>query len=154
MYSRQQASEIRQEFWTIFGQYLSPQLSADGLKINWINYKTGVPGVSFKMDADTRTATIAIILSQPDPDVRELYFEQFLQLKTMLHPHLDEQWIWEPIATDESGRAISRIYKKMTGVNVMDKNDWPAIISFFKPRIISLDEFWSTAKYTFDDLRF
>lgn len=154
MYSRQQASELRQEFWTIFGQYMLPQLSADRLKINWINYKTGIPGINFKMDADTRSATIAIVLSQTDLGIQELYFEQFMQLKTLLQKQLQEEWIWQQLNTDEHGKATSRIYKQLEHVNIMDKQYWPEIISFFKPRIMALDEFWSTAKYTFDELRF
>jgi hypothetical protein len=42
MYSKDQASQLKQEFWTAFGQYMGPVLSAEGLRTNWINYKTGV----------------------------------------------------------------------------------------------------------------
>lgn len=154
MYSRQQASELKQEFWTIFGQYMLPHMSADGLKINWVNYKTGISGVSFKMDADTRSAIIAIELSHADAGIQELYFEQFLQLKTLLHNELQEEWTWQQLLTNEHGKTISRIYKRLEHVNILDKQHWPEIISFFKPRIIALDEFWSTAKYAFEDLRF
>jgi hypothetical protein len=34
----------------------------------------------------------------------------------------------------------------------MKRDDWPAIISFLKPRIIALDAFWSQAKYGFEDI--
>jgi hypothetical protein len=35
-------------------------------------------------------------------------------------------------------------------VSILQKNDWPALISFFKTRIIALDEFWSSVKYDFE----
>ena len=82
MYSKDEASQIRQAFWTTFGQYIAPQLSADGLKINWVNYKTGIKYLYFKMDADKRSATIEILIAHPDAGIQELFFEQFIELKT------------------------------------------------------------------------
>src|SRR5580698_3380934 len=105
------------------------------------------------MYADKRTATIAIELTHPDLGIQELFFEQFLEFKRMLHSIADEQWEWALYDRDENGKTISRIYKQLDGVNIFNKNDWPALISFFKPRIIALDEFWSNAKYGFDALK-
>ncbi|RIJ41847.1 DUF4268 domain-containing protein [Pontibacter oryzae] len=150
MYTRDQASQLRQQFWTTFGLYLSPQLSAEGWKVNWVNYKTGVKDIYFRMNADSKRAYIAIELSHPDVEMQELLFDQFLEHKTMLHAVLGEEWEWVLHSTDESGRIVSRIYKDLSPVNVFNKEDWPSLISFLKPRIIALDEFWSDAKYSFD----
>lgn len=153
MYSKQEASQLRQEFWTAFGQYLLPLLSSEGEKVNWINYKTGEKGIHFRMEADNKKASIAIELSHKDEDIRHLYFEQFLQLKAILSQALEEEWIWARETTDAYGKPVSRIYKELTGVNIFNKQDWPAIISFLKPRIIALDDFWNTVKYGFEALR-
>ena len=153
MYSREEASRLRQEFWTAFGLYMQPILSADGEKVNWINYKTGEKGLSFRMQADKEGASIAIECTQRDPGIRQLYFEQLLELKKLLHAELHEEWIWQPDARDESGRDLGRVYTELKGVNIFRKEDWPELISFFKPRIIALDAFWSGARYTFETLR-
>lgn len=153
MYTKEEASQLKQAFWTTFGQYIAPQLSAEGLKINWINYKTGLKNVYFKMDADKRTASIAIEITHSDPGLQELFFEQFLELKSLLHSYLNEEWDWALHTRDEHGRTISRIYTEIEPVSVFKREDWPALISFFKPRIIALDEFWSDAKYAFDALK-
>ncbi|GAA4499877.1 hypothetical protein GCM10023172_19190 [Hymenobacter ginsengisoli] len=153
MYSKAEASQLRQAFWTTFGQYMAPVLSAEGLEISWINYKTGVKCVQFKLHADTRRASIAIELTQPDAGVRELFFEQFEALQTLLHETLGEEWTWEAEAVNEHGQLLSRIYKELAPVNLFNRDDWPALISFFKPRLIALDAFWSDAQYSFDELR-
>ncbi|MEJ8803814.1 DUF4268 domain-containing protein [Pontibacter sp. H249] len=153
MYSREQASQLRQSFWTAFGQYIAPHPSADGYKINWSNYKTGLKHVYFRMQADKRSASIAIELTHPDPEIQELFFEQFEELKNLLHEYVGEPWEWDLHTTNSEGRTISRIYKELPDVSVFNQNDWPALISFFKPRIIALDEFWSGAKYSFDELK-
>jgi len=153
MYSKDQASQIKQTFWTTFGQYIAPQPSADGLKINWINYKTGIKYVSFRMQAENRLATIAIEISHPDTGIQELYFEQFKELKLVLANALQEDWDWELHDQDDYGKTVSRIFKQLNNVSMFNRDDWPALISFFKPRIIALDEFWTDAKYSFDSLK-
>ncbi|MDF2434285.1 MAG: hypothetical protein JWP44_3916 [Mucilaginibacter sp.] len=153
MYTKDEATQLKQKFWTTFGQYITPQLSAEGLKVNWVNYKTGLKHVYFKMDAGKRWATIAIEITHPDIGIQELFFEQFKEFKNILHATLDEEWTWELHAHDEYGKTISRIFKQLNDVTIFNKNDWPALISFFKPRIIALDEFWNDVKYGFDSLK-
>jgi hypothetical protein len=153
LYSKDEASQLKQNFWTTFGQYISPQLSAEGLRVNWVNYKTGIKYVYFRMEAAKKSASIAIEIAHPDAGIQELFFEQFLELKSVLHSVLDEEWEWQLHTTDENGKTVCRILKVLGGVSIFNKNDWPALISFFKPRIIALDEFWSDAKYAFDALK-
>ncbi|HEX8461220.1 MAG TPA: DUF4268 domain-containing protein [Segetibacter sp.] len=153
MFSKQEASQLRKEFWTAFGQYMKPIPSADGGKINWINYKTGEKDVYFKMDAENKSAFIAIEIAHNNQDIQQLYFEQFVQLKNMLVESLGEEWQWELHKQDDYGKTTSKIYKEISGVSILNKAHWPDLISFFKPRIIALDQFWSTAKYGFEILQ-
>ncbi|MGV3585731.1 MAG: DUF4268 domain-containing protein [Adhaeribacter sp.] len=153
MYTREQASQLRQAFWTTFGQYMAPVLSAEGLKPNWLNYNTGQKHVYFRMKADKSTASIGIELTHPDPEIQEIFFDQFTTLKTYLHEQVGETWDWTLHTQDENGKIISRIYKEISPVNLFNRDDWPTLISFFKPRIIALDQFWGDAQYSFEDLR-
>lgn len=150
MYTRQEAQKQRQLFWTTFGQYMQPILSADGEKINWVNYKTGISGIHFKMDADTERASIAIVFAQSDADVRSAYFDQLVRLSAVLLEFTNEQWEWQPEVQDEYGKQISQVGIELNHINILRKEDWPQIISFFKQRIIALDAFWSMAKYGFE----
>jgi hypothetical protein len=152
MFSREEASRIREEFWTAFGRYMSPVLSAEGLKINWVNYHTKLKDVYFRMDAGKKSAAISISMEHRDPVIQELYFEQFMEFKNLLHGILQEEWEWELHATVD-GKVISRIYKEISGVSVFNKDHWPQLISFFKPRIIALDSLWEDAKYSFEGLK-
>jgi hypothetical protein len=152
MFSKNEASKLRQEFWTSFGLYMSPILSADQEKINWVNYKTGLKDFSFRMDADKRAASIAIELSHADTIIQQLYFEQLEGLKPLLSESLGEEWDWQLLVHNSAGKFVSRVEKRQEGVSIYRKEDWPRLISFFKPRIILLDEFWSNAKYSIEAL--
>jgi hypothetical protein len=149
MYSRKEASQIRQEFWTIFGQYMAPVSSADGEKINWINYKTGKKGLQFKMEADQSKASIAVEISPADAFLRNAYYQRFMLRMKDLERLLYEKWTWSEQYVQDA-QIKSRIYKELPGVSVLKREDWPTIISFLKPRLIGLDRFWSCYKYEFD----
>ena len=151
MYSKEESAAIKKNFWTTLGRYLKAVPSAEGILVNWINYRTGIKQVFFRMDVYKKTTYIGIELHHDDEGIRELFFEQFLELKTYLHSVVEEEWVWEDQYYNGS-REISRIYTSIDGYNIHNKDQWPEIISFLKPRIIKLDEFWADAKYSFDSL--
>lgn len=105
------------------------------------------------MDADKRHAAIGIELSHPDDGIRELFFEQFKEYKNILEQALDEKWTWELSVQNESGKIVSRIYTEKHELSIFNRQDWPELISFFKPRIIALDAFWTDVKDGFDSLK-
>jgi hypothetical protein len=150
MYSKQEASFLNQKFWTSLGQYLAPIPSAEGEKINWINYKTGEKDIRFLMIAENDQAKISITFSHKDTDLQKIYVEKMLQLKNTLHQFLAEQWEWNLLCSDSNGRVVSEIYTSIQNVKVLDSADWPLMISFFKERIIALDKFWCENKYAFE----
>lgn len=152
MYTKQEASRLRQEFWTSFGHYMRPVMSSEGERVNWINYRTGVPGITFKMDADDKQASIAIIISHADLDSQQRVYDQFLQLKKVLQDETGEQWTWEYAIEDSNDNIICRISATLDNVNIFNNADWPKLISFFKPRLMGFDAFWNMAKPGFEYL--
>ncbi len=129
---------------------MKPVLSADGEAISWLNYKTGKKSIHFRMDVDSRRAVIAVVIDDPDAGMRQLSFDRFVQLSRIFEETLEEDnWDWKQDDIDEHGRSISTIRKQLSDVNIFRSEDWPAIISFLKPRIIALDAFWSMVRYEF-----
>jgi len=152
MYSKEEAARLRQQFWISFGQYMKPVPAASGTTVNWINYKTGVKHIYFKMDVDNKKASIMIQLAHPDKGIRHLVLEQFQEFKLMLRNALGEDWDWIADTTDDYGKTVSQISATLNGVNIYNQQHWPDLISFFKPRIIALDDFWDNVKPVFEDL--
>ena len=150
MYSKEQSSKLRQQFWTKFGQYMKPVPGAGEEPVNWLNYKTGKRNISFHMNADQQQATIVIEIKHKDNTERETCYNQFFYLKKLMENQTGFAWQWEKDMITESGQLISSIYQILQPVNVMNENDWQAIISFLKPRIIALDSFWQLVKDGFE----
>ncbi len=150
MYTREEASKARELFWTKFGKYMLPVLSASGEKINWINYKTGIPNLAFKMNATKDEAYIGIEIMHKDEEQARKIYDLFVSLKVTLEAELEEQWTWVQDDANEYGQPLSRISTKLQDVNIFKEGDWPAIISFLKPRLMHLDQFWDEHKMIFE----
>ena len=138
MYNSQEASQIRQQFWTTLGQYLAPIPSASGTKVNRINYKTGVKAIRFKMDVLQKHAFAGVEISGTAETRSDLY-KMFLLFKH----DFPENYLWVETTEDADGRAVSRIYKSLDGCTPLNKADWPELIAFFKEQIIAFDQFWA-----------
>ncbi|MCC5920844.1 MAG: DUF4268 domain-containing protein [Cyclobacteriaceae bacterium] len=149
MYKKEEAKQLRKEFWTKFGQYMKPVLGADGGRTNWINYKTGVKGIQFRMDADQKNAWIAVEISRKDAEISGMIYEQFVQLRRVFESVAGEDWVWQEEYIMPNGQPISRIYQSLEEVNMFRPEDQASIIGFLKPRIIQLDEFWSLVSHEF-----
>jgi hypothetical protein len=152
VYSKQEASQLRQEFWKTFGQYMSPVLSSEGEKVNWVNYKTGEKNIVVRATAANKSAEIALELNHPDPLIQQIYFEHLEKLKQVFEETVGEGWTWS-LHVEEEGKVFSKVFTTLEGVSIFRKEDWPALISFFKPRLIALDEFWNMVKHTFEHIR-
>jgi hypothetical protein len=153
MYSKADAARRRQAFWTALGQYMAPVPDAAGERTSWINYRTGVKHVQFRLYADQRGALIALEFAHPDAAVRAVFFEQLGEYRAALEAALDgEAWTWEPVATNEQGQPLARVAARLPGANLFEPTDWPALISFFKPRLIGLDRFWYGYRWAFEEL--
>ena len=150
MYSKEEASKLRQQFWITFGKYMKPIPSAEGLPINWVNYKTGVKNVFFKMNADQIKTTISIEITHQDEETRAIYFEQFKALKLLFSDAVNEDWAWEQSVLNEYGIPFAQISISLTGISIFNQKNWPEIISFLKTRIIALNLFWVDVKPIFE----
>lgn len=151
MYSKQETALIKKTFWTNFGMYMRPVRSASGESVNWLNYKTGIRHIFFRLDAAKDTASVAIELRHTDAVERADWMQKFVSVKNIFETAAGQHWKWENDYTDADGKIISRITRSIDNVNIFNKHDWPAMISFLKSGIIALDQFWSETKDLFEN---
>lgn len=150
MYSRQEAALLREKFWTNFGKYLSPILSSEGEKINWINYKTSFKHIRILMDVSRKDASICLHFQHPNLEIQQHYEVQMNSLKPLFEKYFKEKWDWHYQASTFHHQQQLTISNRLDHVSIFRETDWPSIISFLKPRLIKLDEFWSEAKVAFE----
>lgn len=144
----QDAARLREQFWIALGRYMKPVGSAEGLSVNWLNYKTGVRHVYFRIDAGQEGASVAIVLTHPEARDRLDCFRKFQALKPLFRDVAGEDWEWE--ADLQQDPPLCRICRVLKGYSIYNTGHWPELISFLKPGIIALDRFWSEVKPLFE----
>ncbi|HAA01563.1 MAG: DUF4268 domain-containing protein [Flavobacteriales bacterium] len=151
MYPKGYASQYRQEFFEFLKLKMSRRLSSEKVRINWMKYKTGVDDLYFRCEIDRSSARFCIDIQHRDPGVRELVYNQFLEMKTVLHQHVGEMY-WLKDHHTEDGLEISRIYAELPEANLFEKESWPEAFEFFEKKLRKMDKTWSMAKFTFFQL--
>lgn len=122
-----------------------------GGKIRWVNYRTGVNSIRFKIEADKVSSRVCIDIINKDEGVREVFFEQFEEFKTLLSNSMDElEWIKE--YRIDSGIYITRIITEFKGPSINNESEWGEIYRFFEKNLVALHEFWDISQDVFKDL--
>jgi hypothetical protein len=150
VYTKGEASAVRQKFWTSFGKYMQPVPSATVEDVHWLNYKTGIKGIAFKMNADNNKAIVAIEISLSEIELQQQYFDTFKINEKSFIKIAGKDWAFEKEYTNEYGKSFSYIFTEINQINVFRESDWPRIISFLKSNIIALDNFWAEYKIAFE----
>lgn len=152
MFSKEEAKKLTKLFWTSFGKFMGKHPSHLGKNIKWVNYKTGVKDLYFRLRADSKKAEIAVELQHKDEGIRELFFDQFEELKTVFSSIVGE-WDWEKDIYNDTGTKISKIHLTFPEkVNIYDKNTWQNCFIFFEQNMVALDEFWGEFSDLFKQL--
>lgn len=130
MYSKQEAAQIRKDFWIAFGKSFPRK---------WILYDTKIKDFAFKFYVDSKKAEVAIEIEMKDELFRNAYFEKLWSLESVLESELgsinkDEFY------TLENGKVISRYWVTQENVSIFNKNSWSEIFEFFVEKMAAFEQ--------------
>ena len=153
MYSKEELKSNKLEFWSKLEDQLNRQKNPDGSKVNWMNYNTGIKDLYFRMEADSSAVRLCIDLQFNDAGIREIYFEQFVEFKTILDDKFNPKLQWLPNFDHSNGKTIARIYTEKIGVDINNRKDWDKMHLFLKLNFVKLDAFWDEFDAVFKALK-
>jgi hypothetical protein len=153
MYDKDFVRNTKSLFYTSFGKYMKNEVSKTGLKVKWINYQTGIKQLYIRLDANQKHARVCIDLQHKDNDIRELHYEQFIELKKVFTEMSELKWEWKEIHFNEYNDQSSRIYTELENFNIYDKSTWKTAFNFYKKSMFHIDEFWYDYKELFLQLQ-
>lgn len=134
MFSKEEAAQLRKDFWTSFGKSFPRK---------WLLYNTKIKDFSFKFVADKKTALVCLDIESGYKTKNVLLFEQLLELKTILTEDYLPDVIFDELYPLASGKIIHRIYVEYKGdFNIYDKNTWQQVFIFFKEAMNQFEEFY------------
>lgn len=122
MFSKEEAAQLRKEFWTSFGKSFPRK---------WLLYNTKIKGFSFKFVADKKQALVCLDIEHSDEIANELLYDQMISLKVLLETEIPEV-IFNDSYMLESGKIIRRIYVPFEEkFNIHNKNTWRNCYEFY-----------------------
>ncbi|MGS0747084.1 DUF4268 domain-containing protein [Halpernia sp. GG3] len=121
MFSKEEAANLKKEFWTAFGKSFPKK---------WLLYDTKIKDLSFKFNADNRKAEVSLNIEMQDEVLRNAYFEKIQSLENLFLEEMPEL-IFDENFPLENGKIISKIWVEKGGVSLFNKNSWREIFEFF-----------------------
>lgn len=137
MFSKQEAQQLKKEFWTAFGKSFPRK---------WLLYDTKIRDFSFKFYADNKKAEVSLDIEMPDELFRNAYFEKIWSLENILAEYIGG-FYKDEFYTLENGKIIARIWTELHGVSVYNKNTWQQIFEFFVEKMNGFERFF----YEYED---
>ncbi len=133
MYSKEEAKEIRQQFWIFFGKRYPRK---------WILYNTQVKEIKLKFSVDNQKAMVSFDIETSDEIIRQYYYEKFESLNKLMKNGIGDDLIFEQEYIRSTGKAISRIYVVLNNININNKTHWPKIFNFLNEKMNLFENFW------------
>lgn len=137
MFSKNEAAQLKKEFWTAFGKSFPRK---------WLLYNTKIKDFSFKFFADHNSAAVYLDLEMEDDTLRTAYWEKMESLSSIIQQAVpNAEFLSE--TTLENGKTIDRIEVKMDHVSIYNKATWRDIFEFFVENMTAME----TVFYEYED---
>jgi hypothetical protein len=133
MYSKEEALQIKKDFWIAF---------AAEYPRKWLLYNTKIKDVTFKFYVDNKKAQVLLDIEPKDENKRKVYYEKVESLKKMLLEDYLEDAIFERNFYLENGKIISRVWVEKSGISINNKNYWNAVFEFFNEKMDAFERFF------------
>lgn len=137
MFSKQEAQQLRTEFWIAFGKSFPRK---------WILYDTKVKDFSFKFNANPKNAEVSLDIEMKDEFLKNAYYNKIWSLEEMLKEEIGE-FQKEEFYTLENGKIIARIWVTKENVSIYRKETWREIFEFFVEKMEGFERFY----YEYED---
>ena len=133
MFSKEEALQIKKDFWIAF---------AAEYPRKWLLYNTKIKDVTFKFYVDNKKALVLLDIEPKDEEKRKIYYEKVESLKTILLEDYLDDVIFERNFYLETGKVISRVWVEKTGISINNKNTWPEDFDFFAEKMDAFERFF------------
>jgi hypothetical protein len=122
MYSKEEALQVKKEFWISF---------ANEYPRKWLLYNTKIKDFSFKFNADNKIAMVSLDIEPKNNEHRIIYFQKIESLQTILREDYLPDALFNQNLQLDNGKTISRVWVQLNDVSINNKGTWPIIFEFF-----------------------
>lgn len=138
MYSKEEALQVKKDFWISF---------AAEYPRKWILYNTKIKDFSFKFNADNKKAMVSLDIESKNLEHRKIYFQKIESLQTILREEYLPTIQFNENFQLDTGKIISRVWVELDGISINNKATWPIIFEFFSKNMELFELFF----YEYED---
>lgn len=139
MWSKEEAKELRINFWNGFKRYCSRHR----IYRKWVLTGVKIKSTQLKFHADEEQALVLFQIDHKNPLRRYEIYECFQSYRKLMATTCGEELTWDEDFTGIGKRPVSAIYFRLTGVSLLRPDDWEHIYAFFAEKMPLLEEaYW------------
>lgn len=135
MWSKEEAKEVRVNFWNGFKSYCSKHK----IYRKWVLTGVKIKSTQLKFYVDEQKALVLFQIDHKNDLRRYEIFECFLSYRKLMAADCGEDLKWEEDYYGIGERAVSAIYFELSAVNMYRQEDWDKIYAFFAEKMPLLE---------------
>ncbi|WP_010664758.1 DUF4268 domain-containing protein [Marinilabilia salmonicolor] len=139
MFSKEEAKELRLEFWQKLSNRTRRLPGQKGRKRLWIGDNTGIKGLDLRFDVGREKIIVALEINKKKEEDRLALYEKLEAAKGLFEREFEGPLNWDFAYTKDNGRDVCRVYVEQPG-DMYVRETWPEIFTFMIDRMIRLEK--------------
>ncbi len=139
MFSKEEAKQLRLEFWQKLGNKTRRLPGQKGRKRLWIMENTGIKGLDLRFDVGREKIIVALEINIKKEEQRLALYEKLESTKSLFEEAFGESLIWDFAYTKDNGREVCRVYTEQPG-DMYKKETWTEIFTFMIDKMIRMEK--------------
>lgn len=148
MLCKEEAKELKTEFFEVFKQKMQRYKSQGGFRVNWINYPLRLKNFYCRIILEPGYCGLVIDIQEKDESLRQLFAEQWEELRKVLSDQMGQTVEIDSDHTMFTGVKAVRVTLFEDQIVWYHKDNWPKIHDNLCKNLTSFDVFWQD----FDDV--
>jgi len=139
MFSKEEAKELRLEFWHKLENRTRRLPGQKGKKKKWILDRTEIKGLDLRFDVDRKKVIVALEINHRQEEKRLELFERLETAKTLFEEAFGGPLTWDYLYEKPNGKQVCRVYVERDA-DMYIKEQWPDIFYFLIDNMIRLEK--------------
>jgi len=142
MYTKQEAKQLRKDYWDQFKTWSGYLRIKKGRKGRWLMNDTGIRQIQLKFHFDEHFAFVGIVIHTRNLEKRLELWQKLENLQNILEQKADFPIRWEKIFMLHELKQVSGIYSSLESVTIYNRDDWKTVNDFFYKRMTLFEDFF------------
>jgi len=145
MFSKEEAKELRLEFWQKLENRTRRLPGQKGKKIRWIGDHTEIKGLDLRFDVSREKAIVALEINHRQEEKRLELFERLEAAKTIFEKAFGKSLTWDYLYEKPNGKQVCRVYVETEG-DIYMKEKWPDMFYFLIDNMLRMEKAFREVK--------